>query len=167
MKVGKVSQTVLKRSLLKPLQFHREESMFPPSVEEMCYGIKTGEGEEVLSSTAVLYGNEKDLGVFALAQAANDLATRGAVPVAAAVYIMLPPYAYESRLKAMIEYVERAGSAHGIQIICAKAETSPAINQAIVYVNGMGVLKKEELLRSCMGKPGQDIVLLKLSLIHI
>ena len=55
MKVGKVSQTVLKRSLLKPLQFHREESMFPPSVEEMCYGIKTGEGEEVLSSTAVLY----------------------------------------------------------------------------------------------------------------
>mgnify|MGYP000517857458 CR=1 FL=1 len=61
----------------------------------------------------------------------------------------------------MIEYVERAGSAHGIQIICAKAETSPAINQAIVYVNGMGVLKKEELLRSCMGKPGQDIVLLK------
>ena len=73
MKVGKVSQTVLKRSLLKPLQFHREESMFPPSVEEMCYGIKTGEGEEVLSSTAVLYGNEKDLGVFALAQAANDL----------------------------------------------------------------------------------------------
>lgn len=67
MKVGKVSQTVLKRSLLKPLQFHREESMFPPSVEEMCYGIKTGEGEEVLSSTAVLYGNEKDLGVFALA----------------------------------------------------------------------------------------------------
>lgn len=64
MKVGKVSQTVLKRSLLKPLQFHREESMFPPSVEEMCYGIKAGEGEEVLSSTAVLYGNEKDLGVF-------------------------------------------------------------------------------------------------------
>lgn len=89
-----------------------------------------------------------------LRQAANDLATRGAVPVAAAVYIMLPPYAYESRLKAMIEYVERAGSAHGIQIICAKAETSPAINQAIVYVNGMGVLKKEELLRSCMGETG-------------
>lgn len=161
MKVGKVSQTVLKRSLLKPLQFQREESMFSPSVEEMCYGIRGKEGEEVLASTAVLYGNEKDLGVFALARAANNLATRGATPVAAAVYIMLPPYAYESRLKAMIEYVERAGSAHGIQIVCAKAEVTPAIHQAIVYVNGMGVVKKEELLRSCMGKAGQDIVLLK------
>lgn len=161
MKVGKVSQTVLKRSLLKPLKFHREETMFPPSVEEMCYGIQLKEGEQMLSSSAVLYGNEKDLGVFVLAQAANDLATRGAKPIGAAVHIMLPPYAYESRLKAMIEYVERAGNAHGIQIICAKAEVSPAINQAIVYVNGMGVLKKGELLRSCMGKAGQDIVLLK------
>ncbi len=161
MKVGKVSQTVLKRSILKPLQFCREESMFPPSVEEMCYGIRVNEGEEVLSSTAVLYGNEKDLGVFALAQAANNVATRGAVPVGATVHILLPPYAYESRLKSMIEYVEQAGSAHGIQIMCAKAEVSPAINQAIVYMNGMGVLKKEELLRSCMGKAGQDIVLLK------
>ena len=39
MKIGKVSQTVLKRSMLKPLQFHREEAMLEPSVEEMCYGV--------------------------------------------------------------------------------------------------------------------------------
>ena len=105
MKVGKVSQTVLKRSLLKPLQFHREESMFPPSVEEMCYGIKTGEGEEVLSSTAVLYGNEKDLGVFALAQAANDLATRGAVPVAGGGYIFVPPHVFPHLHKWRQQYI--------------------------------------------------------------
>ena len=39
MKIGKVSQTVLKRSMLKPLQFQREEAMFAPTVEEMCYGV--------------------------------------------------------------------------------------------------------------------------------
>ena len=49
MKIGKVSQTVLKRSILKPLQFHREESLIDPSVEEKCYGIKVGAEEEVLS----------------------------------------------------------------------------------------------------------------------
>ncbi len=161
MKIGKVSQTVLKRSILKSLQFHREESLIDPSVEEMCYGIKVGADEEVLSASAVLYGNEKELGVFALAQVINDLATRGAKPVGASIHIMLPPYAYESRLKAMVEYVERAGSAHAVQIVCAKAEVSPVIQKAIVYVNGMGVLKKGELLQSSMGKAGQDIVLLK------
>ena len=161
MKIGKVSQTVLKRSILKPLQFHREESIIDPSVEEMCYGIEVAADEQVISASAVLYGDEKDLGVFALAQVMNDLATRGAKPVGASVHIMLPPYAYESRLKAMVEYVEQAASAHNVQVVCAKAEVSPVIRKAIVYVNGMGALKKGELLQSSMGKADQDIVLLK------
>ena len=161
MKIGKVSQTVLKRSMLKPLQFHREEAIIEPSVEEMCYGVTCKDGEELLISNAVLYGDEKDLGVFALAQVMNDLATRGAKPVGVGVHIMLPPYAYESRLKAMMEHMERAGSAHAVQIMCAKAEVSPVIGKAIVHMNGVGVLKKEELLQSNMGSAQQDIVLLK------
>ena len=161
MKIGKVSQTVLKRSILKPLQFHREEALFTPSVEEMCYGVSRKEDEEFISASAVLYGDEKDLGVFALAQVVNDLASRGAEAVGASVHIMLPPYAYESRLKTMVEYVEQAGSAHGVQIMCAKAEVSPVISKAVVYVNGVGVVKKDEILQSSMGKADQDIVLLK------
>ena len=161
MKIGKVSQTVLKRSMLKPLQFHREEAMIQPSVEEMCYGITCKEDEETLVSSAVLYGDEKDLGVFALAQVVNDLATRGAQTVGASVQIMLPPYAYESRLKTMMEFIERAASAHAVQVMCAKAEVSPVISKAIVHMNGVGVLKKGTLLQSNMGSANQDIVLLK------
>ena len=161
MKIGKVSQTVLKRSILKTLQFQREETIIQPSVEEMCYGIEVKEDEQILSTSAALYGNEKDLGVFALAQVVNDLATRGAKAGGGSVHIMLPPYAYESRLKTMMEHIERASSAHTVQVLCAKAEVSPAINKAMVYMNGMGVLKKGELLQSNMGKADQDIVLLK------
>lgn len=161
MKIGKVSQTVLKRSILKPLQFHRDEAILRPSIEEMCYGIETQADEQCISSGAVLYGDEKDLAVFALAQVVNDLATRGARAAGASVHIMLPPHAYESRLRAMVEHAERAASAHNLQILCAKAEVSPVISKAVVYVNGMGVLKKGELLQSSMGKPNQDIVLLK------
>ena len=61
----------------------------------------------------------------------------------------------------MMEHIERASSAHTVQVLCAKAEVSPAINKAMVYMNGMGVLKKGELLQSNMGKADQDIVLLK------
>lgn len=161
MKIGKVSQTVLKRSMLKPLQFTKEEAMFAPSVEEMCYGVICKEEEELLCASTVLYGDEKDLGVFALAQVLNHLATRGAKMVGASVHIMLPPHAYESRLKAMMEHIEMAGSTHGVQILHAKAEVSPVVSKAVVYMNGIGVLKKGELMQSSMGKPGQDIVLLK------
>jgi len=161
MKIGKVSQTVLKRSMLKTLQFHREEAIIEPSVEEMCYGVKCKAEEDILMSNTVLYGDDKDLGVFALAQVMNDLATRGAALVGVSVHIMLPPYAYESRLKAMMEHIERAGSAHAVQVMCAKAEVNPAIAKAIVHMNGVGVLKKGELLQSSMGSANQDIVLLK------
>ena len=161
MKIGKVSPTVLKRSMIKNLQFHREEAIFSPTAEEMCYGVSCREGENIILSDACLYGNEKDLGVFALAQVMNDIASRGGKMIGASVHIMLPPYAYESRLKAMTELVARAGSAHAVQILCAKAEVSPAISQAIVHMNGVGVVTKEKLLQSADAKPDQDIVLLK------
>lgn len=161
MKIGNVSESILKRSMLKTLQFKREEALFDPSVEEMCYGITCKEDEQLLFADTMLYGDEKDLGVFALAQVMNELASRGAKMVGAGVRIMLPPYAYESRLKAMAESIERAGSAHAVQILCAKAEVTPVISKAIVQLNGVGVLKKGEIIRSCMGKPDQDIVLLK------
>lgn len=161
MKIGKVSQTVLKLAMLKPLKFTREETLISPTVDEMCYGITCKEDEELLCTSVVLYGDEKDLGVFALARALNDLATRGAKMIGADVHIMLPPHAYESRLKAMMEHIENAGSLHGVQILGAKAEISPVISKAIVHVNGIGILKKGELMLSSMGSPGQDIVLLK------
>ena len=161
MKIGKVSQTVLKRALMKPLQFHREDVLWNPTIEEMCYGITVQPDEQCIATDTVLYGDEKDLGVFALAQVINDLATRGARTVGVSVRIMLPPHAYESRLKAMVEYVEQAASAHMVQVISAQAEVNPAITKAVVFMNGMGVVKKGELLRSNMGKPDQDIVLLK------
>lgn len=161
MKIGKVSQAVLKRSMLKPLQFKREEALINPTVEEMCFGVGCKEDEDVLISETVLYGDEKNLGVFAIAQAMNDLATRGARMVGASVHIMLPPHAYESRLKAMMEFSEQAASTHEIQIMCAKAEVSPVITTAIVHLTGIGLVKKGHLIQSCGGRAEQDVVLLK------
>lgn len=161
MKIGKVSQTVLKRSILKPLQFKRKEAFIEPSAEEMCFGVECQEGHQVLLAGVTVYGDEKDLGVFALAQVTNDLATRGAKPIGVSVHIVLPPYAYESRLKSMIEYVEQAGSALSVQVLNAKAEVSPAVSQAMIHMHGIGILKKEELIQSSMGKANQDVVLLK------
>ncbi len=161
MKIGKVSQNVLKRSMLKPLQFHREDTLFSASAEEMCFGVTCGEDEQVLCANTVVYGNEKDMGVFAMAQVMNDLATRGAKMVGMSVHIMLPPYAYESRLKAMMECISRIGNKHEIEVLHAKAEVSPAVSQAVMYLTGVGILKKGNLIRSSTGEAEQDIVLLK------
>lgn len=160
MKLGNVSQTVLRRSILKQLQTKREEAIIQPSVEEMCAAIQIEEDEQVVFTNTSLFGDEKDLAVFAMAHVLNDLWTRGAEPIGVTISIMLPPHAYESRLKAMISYAEGMASEQRIQILNAKAEISPVISKALVTVFGIGKVKKNELIRSSMGKAGQDVVLL-------
>ena len=103
MKIGNVSGTVLKRSILKQLHTVRDESMFEPTSEEMCAGIRVKESAPVIFSGTSVYGSAKSIGIFAMARAVNDIAARGADPIGVDVQIQLPPYAYESRLKAMVE----------------------------------------------------------------
>lgn len=160
MKIGKVSQTILKRSMLKSIQFKNGRALTELSSEEMCYGIVNEDNEQILLSDAVLYGDEKDLGIFAFAQVMNDLATRGAKLIGISIHITLPPHAYESRLKAMAENVEKIAALNEVQVLCAKAEVSPVVNKGIIHMNGIGVTTRDQFLANGQGKPGQDIVLL-------
>ena len=159
MKVGNVSQTVLRRSILKQLHTRREESIIQPSVEEMCAAIQIEEDEQVVFTDTSLFGDEKDLAVFAMAHVLNDLWTRGAEPIGVNISILLPPHAYESRLKSMISYAEEVAEGQRIQILNAKAEVSPVLSKSLVTVFGIGKEKKEGLLQSSMGMAGQDVVL--------
>lgn len=161
MKIGNVSQTVIRRSILKQLKTKREETIIEPSVEEMCSGILIPDGYQVVFTNVTLYGDEKDIAMFGLAQVLNDLYTRGASPVGANLSILLPPYAYESRLKAMVEFAEQTAEKQHIQILNVKAQVSPVITKAVVTVVGIGTVKAGELLQSSMGKANQDIVMTK------
>ena len=161
MKPGKVSQTVYRRSILKQLHRDGYPAMFPPGQEESCYAVLRREGEETISSSVSLYGNEKDLCVFAMAQAVNHLASRGAEPLGVSIQIMLPDFAYESRLKAMMASAAEAAGLQGLAILEAGAQSVPGIQTSIVHVTAVGNGRPADLMRSGMAKPGQEIVLLK------
>ena len=59
MKVGNVSQTVLKRSVLKQLHTKRKEILTDLSVEEMCTAVQIRDTEDVVFASAVVSGNSK------------------------------------------------------------------------------------------------------------
>lgn len=161
MKAGKVSQTVYRRSILKQLHIEQASVLLTPSQEESCYGIRATGGEQVLASSVSLYGNEKDLCVFAMAKAANDLAAKGAQVKGFAIEILLPEYAYESRLKTMVALAEEAAQKEKLQIIEANAQSAPALHTTIVQVTAIGTVKEEQVLQCHKAKPGQEIVQLK------
>lgn len=178
MNLGNVSQTVYRRSVLKQLDRESDTALFAPGQEEECWGIAGGPGGRVLASDVTLYGNEKDLCVFAMAQAANHLASRGAQIKGVAISILLTDYAHESRLKAMMQAAREAAGAQGFAIIKAHVQTVPMIQTTVVQVTALGTLwadsagEKETAARDkmCEGadlylsrnaQPDQDIVMMK------
>lgn len=160
MKPGKVAQTVYRRSILKQLHMDKDILLFAPSREESCYGIQEQPEEQVLVSSASLYGSEKDLCVFAMAKTANELATRGARPCGYSIQILLPDFAYESRLKMMIALAEETALQYGMQILQADAQVVPGIQTTVVSVTCLGCVKKDKLVRCNMARPEQDLVMI-------
>lgn len=160
MKIGNISQTVLKRSVLKQLHAHREEALWSPTVEETCSGIEVKDGRSVVISSTAIYGDEKDLGHYGIAKAVNDVASRGGKPIGVEIVIQLPPYAYESRLKTMVSYMEETCHKYEMQILGIQATVCPVIRSSMVHVTAIGALDKDDVLQSSSAKPDMDILLL-------
>lgn len=159
MKVGNVSQTVLKRSVLKQLHTKREEILSTPSEEEMCTVLCTNPKEDVVTTSATVFGNSKSVGVYAVLKAVLDLETRGASAIGVSIQVILPSHAYESRLKEMVRQMEDICAKMNVEITCAKAEVSPAVSQSLVTVSAIGTVGKKQVISCKNIKPNQDIVL--------
>lgn len=158
MKHGNVSQTVYRRSVLKQLDVNKEEVLLSPAQEETCYGIRVnGECQQIASSVS-LYGNEKDLCIYGLAQSVNNVSTRGAKAKGVSFHIMLPDYSYESRIKAMIAAAKEAAAERGIQILEVNVQIVPHIQTTIVHTTAIGEVKN--LVKSADAKADQDLVMI-------
>ncbi len=159
MKLGKVSQTIYRRSILKQLNTDKEVALIMSSQEEYCYGAASRAEEQTVIAEVSLYGNEKDLCVFAIAQAVNHLAAKNADVKGISLQLMLPEYAFESRIKAMIACARETAGELGIQILKADAQILPHISTTIVHVSVVGTIADREVLEKKV-HPGQDVVMI-------
>lgn len=159
MKAGNISQTVWKRSVRKQLHTVREEVLFPPSVEETCTAVRISGGNLAVYAQAEASGDSVNIGIYAAARALNDLAVRGAVPVAVSAQILLTPRAEEKELKAMTGCLESICGEAGVQLACVRAEVNPAVMRTVIFVTAQGEAVRDSLIRPAYALPGQDIVL--------
>ncbi len=160
MKIGNISQHVLKRSVLKPLPKVVEPVCIQPTIQECCTGVTLGDGRAMLTSSATVYGSEKDICVYGIAKVVNQIAAQGGAIIGVDIIIQLPEYAYESRLKSMVEHVVKHCEIHGIQVMGIKAYVNAQIETTLFYVNGIGETKESRMLDATKIQPDRDIVLL-------
>ena len=161
MEVGKVPESVLKRSVFKQIRTKREEVLIHPGVGEDCAALKLADDEVFVMSTDPITGTDKNTGELAVQITANDLASAGAEPVALLLTVLLPVTADEPMIRRLMQEVETACEKLHIQVVGGHTEVTRAVTQPVVTVTGVGKAKDGRVISTGGAKPGQDIVVTK------
>ena len=90
MRCGKVSENVLKRSVLKYIKTHREEVVSGAALGEDCAVLSFGEGYETVLSTTPVTAAAERISTYAIPMALNNVAAAGAEPVGVMLAVLLP-----------------------------------------------------------------------------
>lgn len=161
MKVGKVPESVLKRSVFKQIHTKRSEVLLGAGVGEDCAAVKLGEDEMFVMSTDPITGTATDIGNLAIHITMNDLASAGAEPIGVMLTILLPENTEEAELKGMMRQMEEACAQAHVQIMGGHTEVTRAVNQPLINVCGVGKAKAGQLVSTGGAKPGDDMIVTK------
>jgi hydrogenase maturation factor len=161
MNLGKISEAVLKRSVLNQIQHRRDEVLVGPGIGEDCSVLGVAEDEVLVLSTDPITGTVQDIGTLAVHITANDIASSGAEVIGIMLTILLPDGTQESGLKAMMQDIEKVCSQLNIEVIGGHTEITKTVNQPIVTVTGVGKMNRQQIIKTAGARPGQEIVMTK------
>ncbi|MBD5539956.1 MAG: hydrogenase maturation factor [Lachnospiraceae bacterium] len=161
MRIGKVPENVLKRSILKQIKTKRPEVLVGAGVGEDCAAIALEEDEVIVLSTDPITGTTQDIGKWAVIISANDIASSGAEVVGMLVCAMLPPDIQEPEIKKVMEQITASCEELKIQVVGGHTEITDAVTRPVLTLTGIGKVHKDRLLATGSAKPGQDVVITK------
>ncbi len=161
MKTGKVSESILKRSILKEVKTLRSEVLVGAAVGEDCAMMELKDDEIFVMSTDPITGTTKDIGALSINVTLNDLASAGAEPVGVLLSCLLPEYTEEKDIKEIMHQVSEECAKHNVQVMGGHTEVTKAVRQPIITVTGVGKAKKGREIRTGGARPGDDIVVTK------
>ena len=161
MKIGKISESVLKRSVFKQIKHRRDEVLVSPGVGKDCALIELAPDEVMVLSTDPITGTANQIGKLAVNITANDIAASGAEMIGIMLTILLPERLREIKLREMMQEIEENCKAFNIEVIGGHTEVCAAVSQPIITVTGVGKIKKDEITTTAGLKPGHELVMTK------
>ncbi len=161
MRPGKISDSVLKRSVLKQIRTRTQEVINGAGIGEDCAIFAPSRGYASAVSQAAV-PREEDL-IRALVKCANNVACAGARPVAFMLTLLLPGETEEQLLRQLMTAAENTCGLLEMQIAGGHTTVSRHVDCPVACVTAYGIPAQENLpLVTTRGAvPGQDIVLTK------
>ena len=142
MKIGKVTGNALKRSVLKPITYRRDEILKGAGIGEDCALFAVPEGYLLTSCVQeAAVAGKADMALL-IGRCANSLATAGSQPIAATLGLILPQSMEEPQLKALMTDAHEACKALQMQIAGGHTTVSSAVNCPLAVVTAYGLVQK-------------------------
>ena len=159
MRLGKVSDSRLTRSVMKQITFKNEEIKKGAGIGEDCAFFSCKDADLLSCVAEAAVAEVADMGRL-FTSCANNLYTCNATPVAALMTVILPPETEEPFLKEMMKEANRVAREKGLAISGGHTTVSPYVTKPMVSVTALGKReaskKKPEKI-----KPGMDLVVTK------
>lgn len=161
MKIGKLPEPVLIRSVLKQVKHRREEVLVGPAVGQDCAVLQVAPDEVLVMSTDPITGTVKDLGSHSIHITANDLAASGAEPVGVMLTVMLPDTVEEPEVRKMMQDAEEVCKQLNMEVLGGHTEITNVVRQPLISVTGVGKIKRSQVITTLQIQPEQDVVVTK------
>lgn len=164
MNSGKVSESVLKRSVLKYVQKNQRAvqqscqliTEATVGTDAACFDIS---GKTTLAmASAVVIGRSRMAVTEAVINACNNLISSGAEALGAEISIIMPEAVYESELRHMMEEAEAYATAQHITILGGHTMVSSHVEETVVSVTAFGQTGD---WRPTAAQAGMDVVVSK------
>ena len=185
-----MSENCLKRSVLRQLNTGRKEILCGAGVGEDCAIFSFSEEGNIVSclqeasvavtDEALAQGTGEPVMTLPqlIQKCANNLAVKGAEPVAVMIALILPESLEEPELKSMMSAAKDICKKLSVDIAGGQTRVSAAVNMPVAVVTGYGKVVSEdmqdcgEVAQKCReikaaansikaAKPGQDVVISK------
>ncbi len=145
MKIGKISENVLKRSVLKYIHKGNESVLKGAEVGSDC-AFLSWKPQELAVSVQTVTLPIKEAAKYAVYAAVSDLAAGGMQARAAGISVTLPAEAPETVLQELMRQAETVCQEFQMQIIGGHTEVTKSVNAPIITVTAFGspILEKAE-----------------------
>ena len=160
MQTGVISETVLKRSVLKKIKYKSPALVRGPSAGVRCSCLSVGEKHQLFAQVTVS-GCPEVVSEQAFYRMANDISASGGRLTGMLITLLLPEPAGENGVKQVMS--ELAGLAHTYQvdILGGHTEIVADATEPVLSLTGIGMAELDMEAASRKLVAGQDIVMTK------
>lgn len=161
LKIGRIPENVLKRSVIKQIKADRSEVLVGAKSGEECSVIAPNPDTTVVSSTEVIVYTDENSGYWGVNHVANSIASSLGKIIGISMSVLLPEGTEESELKQIIAGITGPCDELGIQLMNTVVEVSGVVSKPVITLTGIGSTHDNKYTSSSYANIGDDVVITK------